>query len=395
MTDSLSSGPDVARLWRDGAEALRRGDHASALVGFRQIVAAGRADAAVWTGLALAARGAGDETLHGEALDQLLALEPRNMRALMMKGDHFAARGDARAAQSYYGAFVRLAEASGALSPDLAKDLVRAEAANRQYAAAYEAHLRQALAARGLGGPGTARNADSIDILLGKKRIYLQEPRGYYLPGLPQLEFYPRADFPWFDRVEAAWADIRAELLAVLQQDGAFRPYIEGEANRPTFDEHGLLHDPGWSAFYLWENGAIVPENAARCPRTMAALAEVPLCRIHGRTPSVLFSLLRPGVRIPPHHGFMNTRLICHLPLVVPERCGLRVGNDSRTVVEGRGWAFDDTIEHEAWNDSGELRVILIFDVWKPELSAIERDLVSATLEAIDQFTGERSDLSV
>ena len=63
--------------------------------------------------------------------------------------------------------------------------------------------------------------------------------------------------------------------------------------------------------------------------------------------------------------------------------------------MEGRGWAFDDTIEHEAWNDSAELRVILIFDVWKPDLSEIERDLVSATLEAIDQFTGERSDLSV
>jgi len=394
MTGTLQAGEDLA-LWRRGAEALRGGDGAAALAAFRRMIDAGYADAAVWTGVAMATRTVGDRTAHAEALDQILALEPRNMRALVMKGDDYAAIGDLRAAQSYYGSFVRLATEAGGAPLDLSADLLRAEAAIRGYKQAYEDHLVDFLKARGLDAPGAERNAASVDILLGRKQIYLQEPRGYYFPGLPQTEFYSRSDFSWFDPIEAACADIRAELLEVLKEDGAFRPYIEGEANRPAFDEHGLLHDPGWSAFYLWENGAIVPENAARCPRTMAALADAPLCKIPGRTPSVLFSLLRPGVRIPPHHGFMNTRLICHLPLIVPDRCGLRVGNQSRPVVEGQGWAFDDTIEHEAWNDSAELRVILIFDVWKPDLSEIERDLVSATLEAIDQFTGERSDLSV
>ena len=394
MSGTLQAGEDVA-LWRRGAEALRQGDGVSALAAFRKMVDAGLADAAVWTGIAMATRSVGDAEGHAHALDRILALEPRNMRALAMKGDYYAGIGDLRAAQSYYAPFVRLAAEAGGVPPDLAGDLARAETAIRAYKQAYEDHLVQFLEARGLNAPGAERNATSVDILLGKKQIYLQEPRGYYFPGLPQIEFYPRAQFPWFDPIEAACSDIRDELLEVLKQDGAFRPYIEGEPNRPAFDEHGLLHDPGWSAFYLWENGAVVAENAARCPKTMAALADAPLCKIPGRTPSVLFSLLRPGVRIPPHNGFMNTRLICHLPLIVPEKCGLRVGNDRRTVEQGRGWAFDDTIEHEAWNDSDQLRVILIFDVWRPELSSVERDLVSATLEAIDRFTGERAQMGV
>ena len=126
--------------------------------------------------------------------------------------------------------------------------------------------------------------------------------------------------------------------------------------------------------------------NAARCPRTLAALADAPLCRIPRRTPSILFSLLRPGARIPPHHGMINTRLICHLPLIVPPGCGFRVGNETRSWEEGRAWVFDDSIEHEAWNGSGQTRVILLFDVWRPELSPGERESVAAMFEAIDEF---------
>ena len=113
-------------------------------------------------------------------------------------------------------------------------------------------------------------------------------------------------------------------------------------------------------------------------------MSEVPLAHVATRSPSVLFSLLRPGAHIPPHNGFVNTRLICHLPLVVPGRCTFRVGNEMRDWVEGRAWVFDDTIEHEAWNRSDRTRVILLFDVWRPELSDEERRLVSTMFEAID-----------
>ena len=149
-----------------------------------------------------------------------------------------------------------------------------------------------------------------------------------------------------------------------------------------------MKENPDWSAFYLWRDGEIVPENAARCPKTMAALADFPLVHIQNRSPSVLFSLLRPHSRIPPHTGIVNTRLICHLPLLVPPECGLRVGNDTRRPVEVRAWLFDDTIEHEAWNDSDKPRVILLFETWRPELTAKERDLVTAMFGAIDAYSG-------
>jgi aspartyl/asparaginyl beta-hydroxylase (cupin superfamily) len=123
----------------------------------------------------------------------------------------------------------------------------------------------------------------------------------------------------------------------------------------------------------------------------MRALAGAPLTRVKGRSPAVLFSRLLPRTRIPPHTGFVNTRLICHLPLIVPPSCGLRVGNEVRSPVEGKAWLFDDTIEHEAWNDSAESRVILLFETWRPELSAQERNLVSAMFEAIDEHSGQKA----
>ena len=113
-----------------------------------------------------------------------------------------------------------------------------------------------------------------------------------------------------------------------------------------------MLNNPAWSAFYLWKNGEVVPENAARCPRTMQALQDVPLARVPNRSPSILFSLLQPGAHIPPHNGLVNTRLICHLPLLVPGQCTFRVGNEMRDWQKGNAWLFDDTIEHEAWNRS-------------------------------------------
>ena len=129
-------------------------------------------------------------------------------------------------------------------------------------------------------------------------------------------------------------------------------------------------------------------ENAARCPKTMDALGKVPLSNIGSRTPSVLFSMLRPGAHIPPHHGMLNSRLICHLPLIVPEGCWLRVGNETRTVEAGKMMIFDDSIEHEAKNESGEVRIILLFDIWRPELNEAERAGISAIFDAIDRFTG-------
>jgi len=190
--------------------------------------------------------------------------------------------------------------------------------------------------------------------------------------------------------VEAATAEIRAELLEVMKESTAFKPYVESDPTRPRKEQEGMTENPDWGAFYLWRFGEIVAENAARCPRTMEVMAKAPLAAVTNRSPSVLFSLLRPGARIPPHTGLVNTRLICPLPLIVPPDCGFRVGNDTRTPVEGKAWVFDDTIEHEAWNRSGQTRVILLFETWRPELSVEERAFVGAMFSAIDEYAGQK-----
>jgi tetratricopeptide (TPR) repeat protein len=378
-----------------GALALQKGDATKARELFAQAAAGGAANAQVLLGLARACRQLSDMSGQVAALDRLLAAEPRNIAALIQRADCFVAAGDTRSASSFYLAAIRSAPPSG-VPRELATELDRARRACDRFAAEYRDYLMRSLAAKGFDAKRSSpRFAQSVDIVLGTKRIYLQQPKYYYFPGLPQIQFYERAAFPWFEDVEAATDDIRAELLAVMREPEAFTPYVTGHANRPRSDQMGLLNNPAWSAFYLWKNGDVVPENAARCPKTLHALRNAPLAQVRYRSPSILFSLLKPGAHIPPHNGLINTRLVCHLPVIVPGRCRFRVGNEERDWTEGKAWAFDDTIEHEAWNRSDRTRVILLFDVWRPELSDEERSLVIALFEAIDAHSGKKPEWEI
>ncbi len=325
-------------------------------------------------------------------LDRALAVDPRNVRALIAKADHYASIGNPRAAGAFYRAALRASPAKNHPPPELAAELRRAHRMCEQIEAGYKSYVREKLAARGFDPDraSSTRFARSLAIAFGEKRAFLQQPRYFYFPELPQMQFYEREQFSWVPEVEAQTTRIRDELLGVMRDPGAFSPYVTGEADRPRSDPQGMLNNPAWSAFFLWKNGDPVPGNAERCPATMRALERLPLARVPNRSPSILFSLLRPRAHIPPHNGLVNTRLICHLPLVVPEGCRFRVGNDIREWQQGRCWLFDDTIEHEAWNDSDETRVILLFDVWRPELTPEERQLVVNLFESIDAYDGTR-----
>jgi aspartyl/asparaginyl beta-hydroxylase (cupin superfamily) len=331
-----------------------------------------------------------DERAQAAAVDRALAQDPRNPRALIMKADLLQRAGDTKGALAHYQAALRVAPPAERLPADLAREVARAREVCRQAAERYEQALRARLGALDAADRGAERFSESLDILFGRRRIYHQEPRQYYFPGLPQVQFYPREAFPWLDAVEAATDGIREELRQVLQAEGAFRPYVQSAPGKPRIYGAAMLDNPDWGAFYLWKDGALVPENAARCPRTVAALEGAPLNRLPNRSPSVLFSLLKPRTRIPPHNGLVNTRLICHLPLIVPPGCGFRVGNETREWVEGKAWVFDDSIDHEAWNDSDQTRVILLFEIWRPELTERERELVQAMFAAIDAEGGQR-----
>jgi aspartyl/asparaginyl beta-hydroxylase (cupin superfamily) len=390
-----SPAVDPRTLAQVGVEALRQGDAHRARELFQQIVSAGVADASSCIGLAYACRRLGDMSATIDAVDKALALDPRNLRALILKGDCMADLGDARAATSFYQFAVQAAPPPRELTLEMREEVDRAQTMRDRYAAQFEAFLGERLASGLSGEPSTRRFKQSLDIMLGKTQIYFQQPHAYFFPELPQIQFYDRDRFPWLDKLETATADIRAELIEVMKEQAAFTPYVQGDPRRPRKEQDGMQDNPDWGAYYLWKDGEVVQDHAARCPRTLEALADAPLCQVKNRSPSILFSLLRPGARIPPHSGLVNTRLICHLPLLVPKDCGFRVGNDVRAPQEGKAWVFDDTIEHEAWNRSDRVRVILLFDVWRPELSVEERALVASMFEAIDAYEGRKPEWTI
>ena len=385
----MASAPvDYQAIAQAGVAAWQRGDAAAARAAFDQVALAGRASPQLWLLLAQACEALSDLEASDKALDGVLAGDPRNPYALLMKGDHQAARGDDRAANSWYNMALSSAAQIPNLPPDLIPRLDRAQAAVANASARFEAHLGDALAKSGIDPNAVApRFGEAIDIIAGRREVFLQQPTSFFYPGLANVQFFENGDFAWVAALEAAAPAMRKEVEAILGDGSGLAPYVVGNQNRPT-REHALLNDPNWSAFYLWENGALVADNAARCPNTMAALMGAPIPHIAGRSPMVLFSVLRPHTHIPPHNGMLNTRLICHIPLIVPPGCRLRVGNETRTVEFGKAMIFDDSIEHEAWNDSDETRVILLFEIWRPDLSEAERRALTVMYEAINAYPG-------
>lgn len=215
-----------------------------------------------------------------------------------------------------------------------------------------------------------------------------QQPKFLYFPDVPSQPFYPRERFPWLDTLEAATETVRGELRQVLQHEQALESFLgvqtPQEAQAMLRSSRG--QDAAWDAYFFYRHGERYDEHCARCPQTVALLDALPLVRISGHAPETLFSVLRPGTHILPHRGVTNTRLVTHLPLIVPADCALRVGGEEHAWQEGRCVVFDDTFEHEAWNRSEETRVVLIFDTWNPDLSEAERAAVTDLVESIGDF---------
>ncbi len=248
------------------------------------------------------------------------------------------------------------------------------------------------------GEAAIARLRKAGDIFSGKIPPNFAHPKWrpglFYVPDLPVKPYYEREDFAWVERVEAASDMIREELLGVLGERHGFAPYV----NHPD-GSHGAIvfkslnRSEDWSAFHFFRDGQRVDANCARCPRTAALLDSLDLNRVPGYGPEVMFSVLKPHSHIPAHYGTVNGRLVVHLPLIVPANCGaLRVAGEDREWTTGKLMFFDDTFEHEAWNNSDEVRVVLIFDTWNPNLTTAEREAFCAVLGAAQQF--ERSALA-
>lgn len=215
-----------------------------------------------------------------------------------------------------------------------------------------------------------------------------QQPKFLYFPGVPSQPYYPRQRFPWLAELEVGCIGIREELRAVLSQPQDLESFLQTESPQGAPD---LLRSSGsqeaaWDAYFFYRHGERYDAHCARCPQTAALLDTLPLAHVRDHSPETLYSVLRPGTHILPHRGVTNTRLVTHLPLIVPPDCALRVGGETHVWEEGRCVTFDDTYEHEAWNNSTETRVVLILDSWNPDLSEAERAAVTDLVASIGDF---------
>lgn len=366
----------------EGLSALAVRDMERAATLLRE--AAGHTSAAAdfpWIALANAELALGRRDAAEAAVDRQLEFSARELGALLLKGMLREQASDARAASTFYRTASNQAAAEGDVPRSLRALYEHAQRFIVSASAEFEAHLRQALE-----GELSPAMEEAVQLLTGKCRLYLQEPSVFYFPGLPQRRFFDPAEFPWLEEILGLLPAMRDELAAIIEQGGeGFTPYVERRAHRPA-PNNPLLDSSDWSAFHFWRDGVPVEDNAARCPATMAALDRAPMPEIAGRSPNAHWSRLLPGTHITPHTGMLNTRLICHIPIMTAPACWLRVGSETRSWEERVPLIFDDSIEHEARNEGPQQRVVLLFEIWRPEVSETDRAAIGRIFEAIGEY---------
>lgn len=332
----------------------------------------------------------GDAAAEREAIEATLALDAYYLPGLLARADWIERHEGLKAAVPIYANALRISPPAESLPPELRSSLDYAG----KVVAVHSAQLSEFLTER-IAGPlanlpaeerGRWREAGSI--MAGFTKPYVSDSNQLYVPRLPAIPFFERKLFPWLAGLEAQTAAICEEIKSIVAEDNApLTPYISYRPGDPVNQWQELNHSPRWSALHLWRGGSPVIENLERCPVTAGALQALPMADIAGLCPNAMFSVLAPRTRIPPHHGETNARVIVHLPLVVPDRCRYRVGFERREWKVGECLVFDDTLEHEAINDSDELRIVLIFDAWNPLLSPVERELVGVLAAAAREFS--------
>lgn len=373
------AGEHPAALNGLGLTTLADGDSEGAADLFRRAIAADARSPELWLNLARAFRQAGDGAAERTALEGALAIDQRHFMALVRLAELFERSGDTKSAAARWSDVLSMAAFADDRSPELDAVLAHARGVVERSRSDFAATLDAGLAdARANVAPGERRRFEAcIDSVLGRRRIYANDCAGLHFPFLPAEEFFERHHFPWLRQIEDQTETIRGELEALLVEDNnGFKPYVAMDPGTPDNKWTALDHSLAWGALHLWKDGVRDDATCARAPKTAAAIEALPLSDLPGRTPTVFFSILQPGTHLPAHTGVSNVRTIIHLPLIVPDHCGFRVGGETREWRVGEAFAFDDTIEHEAWNRSDQLRAVLIFDVWNPFLTETEKVLL-------------------
>lgn len=217
------------------------------------------------------------------------------------------------------------------------------------------------------GAAELERFEEFLQILLGNKRAQYADPRQrngspsrFWFPGLKAQPWHDPKDLPWVEGLEAAHETIRDEFIRLFEDRANFNTYA------PYFGQPLDFEASRWESFYLYRLGKDFVENQAKHPLTTAIIKTLPI------SSEVMFTVLYPEGFAAPHCSDFNARLTCHMGLIVPPDCGIRVASESRTWEEGKLLVFDDTFEHEIWNHSSSIRAILLLDIWHPELTDIE-----------------------
>lgn len=378
---------DPVALNSQGMQALQRGDAKAAIVAFAAAVKADPAAAILHYNLANAHALAGKTAPQLEALNAALDLDPYMAHALLARGRLHEHEERAAEALSDYQRLLAAVDPREQVGPGFSAGLQHAagvvQAANDTLAARLDAALAEDLAQASPASANRMRHA--MEAQLGRRRIYVHQPLALHYPYLPAIQYFERDLFPWLAELEAATPLIRAELQALLATGGdGFAPYVNYPPGVPVNQWRELNCSDAWAARFFLHHGT--PDEAMRalCPKTAEVLDRMPLFDVPGRGPTAFFSLLKPRTIIPPHTGATNIRSIIHLPLIVPEGCWFRVGNETRPWIEGHAFAFDDTIEHEAHNPTDELRAVLILDTWNPFIAPDERPLVTRWVNELD-----------
>ena len=388
---------DVEALMFVADRQSARGEHAVAIRQLHMAVEVQQNEPALWVQLASAQLATGDFSAAAVNFQRGLSLAPRMFVARLQLGMAQEQLGQSHEALKAYFMAIESARALGrwlddATTAPALRHLVK-------YAVNYANAGRHNLFRRALEPLRERYGNDELTRVQRALSIYFfeqpanipdprQKPKFLYFPDIASQPYYPRKHFPWLEALEAANSTVRDELRAVLAQEQSLEAFL-GHTAAPAGQSmlrSSNVQEPAWDAYFFYRHGVRYDEHCARCPQTTALLDALPLVRIRDHAPETLFSVLSPGTHILPHSGVTNTRLVTHLPLIVPPDCAIRVGGEEHVWQEGRCVTFDDTYEHEAWNRSEQRRVVLILDSWHPDLSEAERAAVTDLVEAIGDF---------
>ena len=339
------------------------------------------------------ARGKLEEALAG--IERAIELRPEISGNFLHKGDVLEAMGRTdEAVMAYCEAWRGFPDADALAAeesvPPILRGLLQRAAGSMRGAQIrmFEDHLAPLRERH--GASALQRITEAADIYLGLKRNpyqhALQRPSLLYLPGLKPRSFFDRAEFTWTEAFESNTDAIRDELATALGDGEGFAPYVQAGPGVDPLQWRELNGSRKWSSMHLLKGGVRDEANCRRCPQTLRALEALPLADVPGHAPEALFSVLEPGTHIPAHFGLGNYKLAVHLPLIIPPDCSIRVGNETRGWTEGECLIFDDSFQHEAWNRSERQRAVLIIDVWHPEVTAAERDGITALSQALAEF---------